>query len=385
VQIDVDRHSTMDAVPEGYVPVVPELWQGKILTRWIHPALVSILGRPRSVRNSLGWILQQPNPGAASRTVYRKHRKAIQDRLDDPKRPLTSEEEASGLTEAGLEFASHLKPRPDVPGVFSFDCATQAFCDDVVAEIRSLEAFLSKAGIEIPTPNSMNRAGCVLFSTGVPHLGFRSLSCALVDTIVTPLSAALFQHDEHGFALHDAPPATGASATAASAAASAATDESSEPETIVDVASDGMLPASPFQREEFLAGVSHGPTRATLSRRCATAQSHVFIVKYKFGDEVKLNLHRDISDMTLNISLGIEFTGGTLKFLGWGQRFLTGSADEATRSRSKFFEHDHTVGTALLHSGRHPHKAEEITSGERWNLIVWRNFDDTIPGSTSPD
>ena len=33
--------------------------------------------------------------------------------------------------------------------------------------------------------------------------------------------------------------------------------------------------------------------------------------------------------------------------------------------------HEHRVGTALLHLGKHPHGARAITEGERTNLILW--------------
>lgn len=87
-------------------------------------------------------------------------------------------------------------------------------------------------------------------------------------------------------------------------------------------------------------------------------------------------MHRDISDVTVNLSLGDVFEGGRLLLKGWGPRFLTGTEQQATANRERFFEQHHEPGLALLHMGSHPHKAEPITSGERLNLIFWRNADD---------
>ena len=49
----------------------------------------------------------------------------------------------------------------------------------------------------------------------------------------------------------------------------------------------------------------------------ATLDSHHgFIVEYKVGKDVALDFHVDASDVTLNVCLGKEFTGGTLFSVG---------------------------------------------------------------------
>jgi len=91
---------------------------------------------------------------------------------------------------------------------------------------------------------------------------------------------------------------------------------------------------------------------------------HSFVVAYRHrGDECGLDMHHDASEATLNVCLGREgFTGGGLRFCG---RF----GGEAHRRNVAVA--DHAVGRATLHLGRQRHGADDLTSGERLNLIVW--------------
>lgn len=51
-----------------------------------------------------------------------------------------------------------------------------------------------------------------------------------------------------------------------------------------------------------------------------TLDSHkAFIVQYKIGEDVDLSYHYDNAEVTLNVSLGSEFTGGALYFGGMRQ------------------------------------------------------------------
>jgi hypothetical protein len=89
---------------------------------------------------------------------------------------------------------------------------------------------------------------------------------------------------------------------------------------------------------------------------------HAFIVQYKVTEDKSLNFHYDEAEVTLNVCLGKEFTGGSLYFRGL-------LADPSTHDEN--FEVEHKPGQALLHIGRHRHGANPITSGERYNLIIW--------------
>ncbi len=57
--------------------------------------------------------------------------------------------------------------------------------------------------------------------------------------------------------------------------------------------------------------------------------------------------------MTVNINLGKSFTGGDLFFDGIKEGV------------------PHKLGYAIMHSGAIPHESTPLTSGERFNLILW--------------
>ena len=91
---------------------------------------------------------------------------------------------------------------------------------------------------------------------------------------------------------------------------------------------------------------------------------HSFVVAYRAGEDLGLDMHTDACDVTVNICLGKEFQGGELTLCG-----LRGT------NRSKERRHQHTYvhkpGYAIVHLGRQRHGAMDITNGERYNLIMW--------------
>lgn len=67
---------------------------------------------------------------------------------------------------------------------------------------------------------------------------------------------------------------------------------------------------------------------------------HAFLVRYKLGEDVDLSVHTDDAEVTLNVCLGKEFTGGSLFFRGM----------KGTPSANKEnYEYIHTTGKAILH------------------------------------
>ncbi|XP_078337622.1 2-oxoglutarate and iron-dependent oxygenase domain-containing protein 2-like isoform X3 [Crassostrea virginica] len=98
----------------------------------------------------------------------------------------------------------------------------------------------------------------------------------------------------------------------------------------------------------------------------ASLDSHkAFVVKYKLGEDTDLNYHYDNAEITLNVSLGKTFTGGELYF---GDMF---EPQKVTNKNTNFSEISHVPTVALLHRGQHRHGAWPISSGERYNLIIW--------------
>jgi hypothetical protein len=92
-------------------------------------------------------------------------------------------------------------------------------------------------------------------------------------------------------------------------------------------------------------------------------------VEYKIGKDTSLDFHVDASDVTLNVCLGKEFTGGSLFFRG----IRCGLCQETLPRPEEEFEINHIPGRAILHRGKHRHGANPILGGERSNLIVWFN------------
>ena len=96
-----------------------------------------------------------------------------------------------------------------------------------------------------------------------------------------------------------------------------------------------------------------------------TLDSHrVFIVRYRVGEDIELATHYDNAEVTINVSIGDGFEGGDLFF---GRMSHQGTA--GLPKDHKWYQHK--LGTGLLHRGLQFHGAAPITSGTRYNLIMW--------------
>lgn len=94
---------------------------------------------------------------------------------------------------------------------------------------------------------------------------------------------------------------------------------------------------------------------------------HGFVVEYGTNRDVELGFHVDDAEVTLNICLGTQFSGGELFFRGV-------RCDEHVNTETQsgeIFDYSHVPGHAVLHSGRHRHGARPTISGNRINLILW--------------
>lgn len=89
---------------------------------------------------------------------------------------------------------------------------------------------------------------------------------------------------------------------------------------------------------------------------------HTFIVQYKQGEDLGLDMHVDDSEVTFNVCLGKEFEASGLTFCG-----SLGHTDHRQQSLS----YSHIPGRAVVHLGNRRHGADDIISGERVNLIMW--------------
>ena len=90
----------------------------------------------------------------------------------------------------------------------------------------------------------------------------------------------------------------------------------------------------------------------------------VFVVRYKIGEDLELARHFDNAEVTMNVSVGDVFEGGTLYFGRMNQEGSAGPPEDY-----KWFQHK--LGTGLIHRGQQYHGALPIKSGTRYNLIMW--------------
>ncbi|KAK5825667.1 hypothetical protein F383_22241 [Gossypium arboreum] len=94
---------------------------------------------------------------------------------------------------------------------------------------------------------------------------------------------------------------------------------------------------------------------------------HGFVVEYGIDRDVELGFHVDDSEVTLNVCLGKQFSGGDLFFRG-----VRCDKHVNTETQSdEILDYSHVPGRAVLHRGRHRHGARATTSGQRFNLLLW--------------
>ncbi|CAI9785407.1 unnamed protein product [Fraxinus pennsylvanica] len=94
---------------------------------------------------------------------------------------------------------------------------------------------------------------------------------------------------------------------------------------------------------------------------------HGFVVEYGMDRDLDLGFHVDDSEVTLNVCLGKQFSGGELFFRG-----VRCEKHVNTETQSEeIFDYPHLPGRAVLHRGRHRHGARATTSGNRINLLLW--------------
>ncbi|CAF1465682.1 unnamed protein product, partial [Didymodactylos carnosus] len=177
------------------------------------------------------------------------------------------------------------------PGIYTFECFDEEFCQQLIAEINHFEKWCLENGIRVQRPNSMNNYGAIL-----DNFGFEPCLQDLMTHIVEPLAKHVYSYIT--------PPLD-----------------------------------------------SH----------------HGFVVEYSMNKDKKLDFHVDNADVTLNVCLGQEFTGGQLYF--GGVRCQEHVQTPSLPNEDFYF--DHKIGYGVLHVGKHRHRACEITSGTRLNLILW--------------
>ncbi|CAE8587627.1 unnamed protein product, partial [Polarella glacialis] len=114
------------------------------------------------------------------------------------------------------------------------------------------------------------------------------------------------------------------------------------------------------------------PVAAKLMSTCTEGLDsyRAFTVKYDVeeGGDRNLALHYDNAEVTLNVNIGGDWTGGQVSFFG-----LAGTAGEKPLSVAM------ARGHAVLHAGLELHQAEPVLAGCRQNLILWCRSSEASP------
>lgn len=94
---------------------------------------------------------------------------------------------------------------------------------------------------------------------------------------------------------------------------------------------------------------------------------HGFVVEYGTDRDSDLGFHIDDSEITLNVCMGSQFSGGDLFFRGLRcQKHVT-----SMTYTEEMVDYSQVPGTAILHRGCHRHGARATISGHRMNLLLW--------------
>ncbi|WVY98873.1 hypothetical protein V8G54_031024 [Vigna mungo] len=236
-------------------------------------------------------------------------------------------------------------------GIYTFEMLQPQFCKKLMSEVDSFERWVRGTKLRIMRPSAMNKHGVVLEDFGLETMLDRFMS-----DIIHPISRVFYSEfggssldSHHGFVV--------------------------EYGISKDVELGRFLQLVEFGRC-FVDAISW-----IGSQNCSSPVSNSNINQ---SDQNKRNLssvaflgrrtkcepqnsseiNREVS---LNVCLGKEFSGGEVFFQGV-------RCEEHVLSIAQpgeIFNYSHVPGHAILHPGRQRHGARPTTSGNRMNLIIW--------------
>ncbi|KAI9384360.1 hypothetical protein POPTR_012G051200v4 [Populus trichocarpa] len=222
------------------------------------------------------------------------------------------------------------------PGVLTFEMLQPRFCELLVAEVENFEAWVNDTKFRVMRPNTMNKYGAVL-----DDFGLETMLDKLMDGFIRPISKG------DAYVLI--------------------------PDKLHHMFSGSLIFFCILIRQnntDYMIIFPASLSCAVFFREVggATLDSHHgFVVEYGKDWDVDLGFHVDDSEVTLNVCLGKQFSGGELFFRGTrcDKHVNTGSQPE------EIFDYSHVPGGAVLHLGRHRHGVRATTSGHRINLLLW--------------
>ncbi|CAM0880024.1 unnamed protein product [Alopecurus aequalis] len=130
--------------------------------------------------------------------------------------------------------------------------------------------------------------------------------------------------------------------------------------TISDIGMKGMLDDL---MKQFISPISK-VLFPEVGGGCLDSQ-HSYVVSCS-GDDIGLGMHVEDSDITLNVCLRKQFTGGEIYFVGrrCESHYSSGAYEQ------EIFRYSHVVGQALLYHGRHRHYVFP-SIGFGASMIMW--------------
>ncbi|KAK9105843.1 hypothetical protein Scep_022687 [Stephania cephalantha] len=244
------------------------------------------------------------------------------------------------------------------PGVYTFEMLQPHFCELLLSEVENFERWVQEVKLRIMRPNTMNKFGAVL-----DDFGLEAMLDKLMDDFIRPISRVFFPEvggatldSHHGF--------------------------------VVEYGKDR--------------DVDLGRCLSLLWMVWGKRNKRIFVEKLMRAFQIWENLweflvtsgrwgnlpwgfvekveryltlnrftsvgfHVDDSEVTLNVCLGKQFSGGQLFFRG----IRCDKHVNTETQPEEFLEYSHVPGQAALHRGRHRHGARATTSGHRINLLLW--------------
>ena len=139
---------------------------------------------------------------------------------------------------------------------------------------------------------------------------------------------------------------------------------------MLDQRSEGYLAAPSFQKlYQDLIDTYMRPIARLLFPEIIgfDTQPFGFSIQYKVETDTSIRMHTDASAVTLNVNLNLpdeKYTGSEVDFL---------EPVSGNKNRVSF-----KPGVAIIHRGNIAHEAQQITSGERTNFVLWLYGDSMV-------
>mmetsp|Transcript_14867 Transcript_14867/g.41069 ORF Transcript_14867/g.41069 Transcript_14867/m.41069 type:complete len:446 (-) Transcript_14867:619-1956(-) len=149
---------------------------------------------------------------------------------------------------------------------------------------------------------------------------------------------------------------------------------------------DLKLATDPFTAHDraWLADKLDARLAPLLSRLYGISQASIrcndlFLVRYQAGKRARLRKHVDDVDLSFNLLLSTNFTGGGTRFFNGWQQKLNNPAPENDHEFVFYHAQPRRAGTVLLHSSQVEHEGHQVDTGTRFILAGFLSVDRVNP------